>query len=392
MLRSGQVLQLVVMALLGLAVVMVQSAAMTVGQGTLTLEAMLLNRTTLYAVAAILAMGVASQVDVRKLLGFHGWHNPLFWLLAVAMVLVILAMIPGIGVTINGAWRWLRLGPPGWGLTFQPSEMVKWTLILAVALWCHHRSDRMKSFKDGLLPPMIGLGISCLLIVKEDLGTAALVGLVSVILLLAGGVRWWHLLTIIPPAVLGLFLAIIQSPYRKARLISFLDPFSDAQGAGYQAIQSMLAIAQGGLLGRGLGNGVQKFGYLPADTTDFIYATICEELGLVGAAAVPIMYLLLLWFGLGIVQNCRDLFGKLVVLGVILTIGFQALINMAVVTVVVPTKGIALPFLSSGGTGWIMTAMMIGLVAGIDKADSRAADLAGDDSPPRFQDQVKLET
>lgn len=371
MLRSGQVLQLMVLALLGLAVVMVQSAAMTVGQGPLTWQAMLTNRTTLYAVAAILAMLLAAQLDVRKLLHLHGWHNPLFWLLAISLALVIAAMIPGIGVTINGANRWLRLGPAGWGLTFQPSEMVKWSLILAVALWCYHRADRMRSFKDGLLPPMLGLGLSCLLIVKEDLGTAALVGLVSVILLLAGGVRWWHLLTIVPPAAAGLFIAIVQSPYRRARLSSFMDPFADAQGAGYQAIQSMLAIAQGGLLGRGLGNGVQKFGYLPADTTDFIYATICEELGLIGAAAVPLLYLVLLWFGLSIVKNCRDLFGKLVVLGVILTIGFQALINIAVVTVVVPTKGIALPFLSSGGTGWIMTAFMVGLVAGIDKSDAQ---------------------
>ena len=131
----------------------------------------------------------------------------------------------------------------------------------------------------------------------------------------------------------------------------------------------MLAIAQGGLFGGGLGNGIQKFGYLPEDTTDFIFAIICEELGIMGAALIVVLYLVLLWIGLSIVKDCKDTFSRLVGLGVLLTVGLQALINIAVVTVVVPTKGIALPLISAGGTGWIMTAFAIGLVAALDNAN-----------------------
>ena len=369
MLRSGQILQLIVLALLGLAVVMVQSAAMTVGQGPMDPVSILVNRTSIYALLAAGAMFLASQMDVRRLTHRHGWTNPLFWLLGFSMVLVVAAMIPGVGVTINGAKRWLRLGPPSLGLTFQPSELVKWAILLALALWCVRRGALMRLFKEGLLPAILILGLACGLIVIQDLGTSALIAMVATVLLIAAGARFWHLALLIPPAAVALIFAIAHSPYRRARLTSFLDPFADPQKTGYQAIQSLVAIAQGSLTGKGLGNGVQKFDYLPADTTDFIYATICEELGLAGAVLVVLLYVLLLYAGLRIVKSARDPFAKLVALGVTLTIGMQALINIAVVTVVVPTKGIALPLLSSGGTGWIMTAFMVGLVAAMDRVD-----------------------
>jgi cell division protein FtsW len=154
-----------------------------------------------------------------------------------------------------------------------------------------------------------------------------------------------------------------------ARLTAFVDPWADPRGIGYHPIQSMLAIAMGGLSGRGLGNGIQKFGYLPEDTTDFIFAIICEELGLGGAALVVALYMAILWIGLGILRDCRDTFSRLVGIGVLMTIGLQALINMAVVTVVVPTKGIALPLISAGGTGWILTAAAAGLLAALDAAN-----------------------
>lgn len=371
MLRADQLIQLIVVSLLALAVVMVQSAAMSVSQEHLTLQKFLLNRTTIYALLAVVAMFLASRLDIRVLARYHGWSNPIFWILAITMLLVVAAMIPGVGVTINGAQRWLRLGPASWGLTFQPSELLKWAMVLAVALWCARRPALMKNFREGLLPPLLGIAIACLLIIKEDLGTAALLGMVSFILLLAGGARIWHLLLTVPPALLALLAAILISPYRRTRLTSFLDPFADPRGTGYQAIQSMLAVAQGRITGRGLGHGVQKFGYLPSDTTDFIFANICEELGLPGAILVIGLYLTLLWIGLSILKHTRDLFSRLVVLGVILTISLQALINLAVVTVLVPTKGIALPLLSSGGTGWIMTAFVLGLVAGLHRAQSQ---------------------
>lgn len=367
MLRGGQVLQLVTMALLGLAMVMVQSASVNIGHD-LKLAELFTSLPAMYALAATAALLIAGRIDVRRSLVWTGWKNPIYWLLGLCLMMVVASMVPGIGVEINGARRWLPLGK----LTFQPSELVKWVILLALAYWCVTRGSRMRFFVKGLLPALAIVGVACLLIVKEDLGTAALIGLVGVVLLLAGGAKLWHITAVVPLAAGAMVYMIAREPYRMARLTSFMDPWADPKKKGYQAIQSLLAIAQGGVTGRGLGNGIQKFGYLPADNTDFIFAVICEELGLAGAAMVVLMYLTLIWFGLSIVKETRDLFGRLFVLGVTLTVGLQAAINLAVVTVMVPTKGIALPLLSSGGTGWIVTAAAIGLVAGIDRGNQLA--------------------
>jgi cell division protein FtsW len=384
MLRYSHVLQLTVVALLGIGVVMVPSAGMTV-DSHVNPWSLLLNRNVIYAVAAIAAMVFASRINVRELYRVHGLGNPLVWTVAVSLVLVCLTFVPGVGKSVNGSTRWLYVGPPSNPLiSFQPSELVKWVMVLAIAWWCARRRGVIHRFWHGLTPAMMLIALACGLIVIEDLGTAALIGLVAMCLLIGGGARLWQLALTIPPAALGVVLAIAHSPYRRARLVAFMDPWADPRGAGYHPIQSMLAIAQGGLWGRGLGNGIQKFGYLPEDTTDFIFAIICEELGLAGAVLVIALYLVLLWVGLSIIRDCKDTFGRLVGLGVLLTIGLQALINIAVVTVVVPTKGIALPLISSGGTGWIVTAFAIGLVAALDNANELErvdGDVASDLTP-----------
>lgn len=381
MLRSAHILQLAVAALLALGVVMVHSASLTVGESAppFNLQTLLLSRHTCYAGLALLAMLGASRINVRQFLRTHGWTNPLWLILLVSLTLAGMTLVPGLGKSVNGASRWLYLGPRGWGLTFQPSELVKWVMILALAWWCARRRGVMHRFVHGLLPPLLLLGLACGLIVIEDLGTAALIGVVALCLLWAGGARWWHLAMIFPLAAACVVAAILHSPYRLERLTAFLNPWADPAGSGYHPIQSMLAIAQGGLAGRGLGNGIQKFGYLPEDTTDFIFAIICEELGVAGAALVVILYLVILWVGLGIVRDCKDTFGRLVGLGVLLTLGFQAVINIAVVTVVVPTKGIALPLVSAGGTGWVLTAFALGLVAALDNARHLEADAGEED-------------
>lgn len=368
MLRSGQILQLIVVALLGVAVVAVHSAGMNIGTPVNSFRdvlAILWGRNAMYAGLAIVAMMLASRINIREMMKAHGWANPLFYVLVGSLLLTTATLIPGVGKNVNGASRWLNLG----FFSFQPSELVKWVMVLSIAWWCARRRGVMQRFWDGLLPPLMLIGLACGLIVVEDLGTAALVALVAGCMLAAGGARWWQLGVTIPPAAAALVLAIAHSPYRLARLTAFMDPWADPRGIGYHPIQSMLAIAQGGVIGRGLGNGVQKFGYLPEDTTDFVFAIICEEQGFAGAALVIGLYLALLWVGLGIVKDSKDTFGRLVGLGVLMTVGIQALINIAVVTVVVPTKGIALPLISSGGTGWIMTAFAIGLVAALDEAN-----------------------
>ncbi|MEX0654321.1 MAG: putative peptidoglycan glycosyltransferase FtsW [Phycisphaeraceae bacterium] len=390
MLRSAHLVQLAVVALLGVGVLMVHSASLHVGGGAAGeggLLAMFASRHTVYAGLAIAAMLLASRINVRELFRHHGWTNPLWLIVLLALGLAAATLVPGYGVSVKGASRWLYLGPASWGLTFQPSELVKWVVVLAIAWWCARRRGVMHRFWHGLMPAMLLIGVACGLVIVEDWGTAALIGVVAGCLLIAGGARLWQLALLAPPALAGAGAMILHSPYRVTRLTTFLDPWQDPAGAGYHSIQSMLAIAQGGLTGRGLGNGIQKFGYLPEDTTDFIFAVICEEMGLAGAGLVVALYLVILWVGLGIVRDCRDTFGRLVGLGALLMVGLQAAINIAVVTVVVPTKGIALPLVSAGGTGWILTAFGLGLVAALDNAndEERAADEPGVAVEPRLR-------
>ncbi len=388
MLRGGQLIQLLVIAMLGLAVVMVHSAGMRIDGEPVTLSGILTSRHAVYAYLAIGSMMLATRIDMRRVMRtsvtHHGpqggklggkWGgmrggvcggvagNPVFWVMVISLGLVGLTLIPGVATPVNGARRWLSVG----GVSFQPSELVKWSMVPALAWWGARRGGMIRSFRHGLILPAMLVALSCGMIVIEDLGTAVLIGMVACCLLLVMGVRWWHLGMGLPFAAGAIYFFIMRSPYRLDRLTAFMDPWADPRGTGYHPIQSMLAIAQGGLTGRGLGNGIQKFGYLPEDTTDFIFAIICEELGLMGAFLVAGMLVALWWAGLRIAQRCGDAFGQLFALGVVLTIALQAVINIAVVTVVVPTKGIALPLLSAGGTGWILTATCLGLVAGMDR-------------------------
>ena len=369
MLRPAHVIMLCAAALLGLGVVMVHSAGMSVTsrQGVSPL-ALLTDRNSMYALLSLVAMIVASRINIREAFRSRTWRNPLAWVLFGSLVMVGLTFVPALNRSVNGASRWLYLGPRGWGLSFQPSELVKWVMVVAIAWWCARRRGVMHRFFHGLLPPLLLVGLACGMIAIEDLGTAVLIAAVAVCVLIAGGARVWQLLLLMPAGAAGVVGFIIHSPYRLARLTAFLHPWADPNGSGYHPIQSMLAFAQGGLVGVGLGNSIQKH-YIPEATSDFLFPIVCEELGLAGAVTVILLYLLILWVGLGIVRDCKDTFARLVGLGALLTLGLQASINIAVVTVVVPTKGIALPLMSAGGTGWVLTAFAVGLVAGLDNAN-----------------------
>jgi cell division protein FtsW len=178
---------------------------------------------------------------------------------------------------------------------------------------------------------------------------------------------------LVPPAAFGAYVLLWHSPFRRARLLAFLNPTADPAGAGYHPMQSLLTIISGGFWGRGLGNGIQKMGYLPEDNTDFIFAVICEELGFIGAAMVVGLFLAFVVIGWRIASRCQHQFGKMLAFGITAMIGLQAAINIAVVTVTMPTKGIALPLISSGGTGWIMNAAMIGVLMSIERINRREA-------------------
>lgn len=401
MLRSGQIITLCALALLTLGVVMVNSALMTVapvdGNGNqlpgVTAESILTSRSTLYLALALAALALCAMLPVRQLsrlaasLGARDntptetttrEDHPRAVLLPLALgVFVLLAILstvylPGVGHSANGSARWVRLG----GLSIQPSELVKWGMIALFAWYGTVRAPLLPHFWNGLLPALLALGIVCVAIVKEDLGTGVLIAAACGLMLLAAGARLWHLALFVPVGIAGVVTAIVISPYRVRRIMAFIDPFQDAQDTGYHVIQSMAAIAGGGGTGRGLGHGFQKFGYLPEDHTDFLFAIVCEELGVAGAMLVITLYLLLIFTGLSIVRRESDRLLKLLGFGIMATIGIQAMINLFVVTGMAPTKGIALPLMSSGGTGWILTAACLGLLAAMDRTQPLPVDHA----------------
>jgi len=369
---------------------MVTSAGMQIDQasaeqpilvdGGLSPIAIMSGRTGMYAALAIGVMGAMAFVPQRLVERAIKPRPGRFYLMlgvgaAALLGLLLLVYLPGIAREKNFSSRWIEIPAPVFGtLSIQPSEIVKWSM-LGLLAWCAvSAGDRLRLFWRGLVPMLIVLGLVCAVIMKEDLGTAVLIGAVGVIVLLAAGAKVWHI-GVLAPAGLGVVAAgLFTSEYRMKRITSFLDPYADPAGDGFHVIQSMGAIANGEGVGRGLGHGLQKFGYLPEDTTDFIFAIISEELGLFGVALVLFLYCVLLTTGADIARRDTRPVARLFVLGVIATIGLQACINLLVVTKLAPTKGIALPLISSGGTGWILTSAALGLLIRFDRSQGTRPD------------------
>lgn len=383
MLRPGQTIVICVIALLTLGIVMVTSAGLSMDPDTaVSFEGMLTGRPMIYALCAVMLMFIASAVPVQWLGGptrrgiapaLRVLLTPAMWLLAISVLCLCLVYVEGIGKEVNHARRWLNVGPASLRLSFQPSELAKWAMVFAIAAYVVHvGEERMRRFWTGLVPALVATMLVCALIVLEDLGTAVLIGAVALFLLYAAGAKWWHIGILFPVPVAGIVLAVLTSSYRQERIISFLNPYADPQDKGYHMIQSMVAVAEGRLTGRGLGHGVYKFGYLPEDTTDFLFAIICEELGLVGAVLVIFLYVMLLLAAAKVILRQTDALSRFIGLGIAATLGMQAVINLMVVTGLAPTKGIALPLLSSGGTGWMLTAACLGLLVGMDRRTAAA--------------------
>lgn len=357
-LRHQDILMLCVLALVSLGILMVQSASMrisgNVGWGW-TSEG---TRQALFAVIAIAVFLILGRIDYAQLLrGTQTrWRNLFYWALIIGAASSLLVLVPGIGIEKNGARRWLSLGI----CQVQPSELGKWAVVLFLAWWLTARPIDLTRF-TGFLLTLVPVGIICLLIVIQDFGTAALIGLAAFTMLLVGRLKWWHLLVVIPPVLAIGFWFVHHKEYRWRRMIAFMDPYANPK-EGYHIIQSLLSFATGGVTGKGLGNGIQKLGYLPEDTTDFIFSVICEELGLFGAMLTAALYMGILYVAWQVVKQKRDSFGRMLAFGVAAMICFQAMINMAVATVSVPTKGLSLPLISAGGSGLVITCAALGLL------------------------------
>lgn len=344
------------------------------------------QKAALFGLIALLAMGVASRINVRGLMSIRGPKNPLVWGTALAMLLCLAVYVPHFGVAVLGARRWLNFGV----CTIQPSELLKWIMVPVLAWWCARRAGAVHRFKDGFGP---GLGLlvlaCCVVLAQKDLGTSALMGAAGLAILFVAGMRGKHLALMGGAGVLAIAGAVLMEPYRVKRFMVFLDPFSDPLGAGFHPIQSMLAFARGGVVGRGLGGSVQKY-VLPEQTSDFIFPVLAEELGFIGCALVVLLFIAILWSGVSIARKSKDPFARLLAFGSVFTLAAQASMNLAVVTVMMPTKGIALPFISNGGTGWVVSAFALGLVAAVDNDNHWRK--FGAEAPSRPQAPAKTES
>ena len=281
---------------------------------------------------------------------------------AVAVVLLVLVIIPHIGVTRNGARRWFGLG----SITIQPAEIAKIVLIVYMARWLEKSGPRIRSFRDGLVPFLVMFGLIVgLVLLEKDLGTGMVIAVIALAMFLVAGARASHVLGTLALATGGMWLLIRLEPYRFSRMSAFLNPWADSLNTGFQSVQSVLALGSGGLFGVGLGNSIQKYQWLPEAHTDFIFAIIGEEVGLVGTLFVLALFCLLAYRGYRAALRAPDRFGLLLATGITTWLIFQAFVNMAAVTLTLPTTGIPLPFVSFGGSSLSVSLAAVGLLLNI---------------------------
>jgi len=283
----------------------------------------------------------------------------IFWLMVGSFLALILVLIPGIGSRMGGASRWFRLG----GISFQPAEFSKLVLVIFLAWSMSRRQEQMRDFLKGFLFYWgIAGGLIVLILLEPDLGMAINLVLITGIMLFVGGVRIKHLIFSILPMIPMAYLLVWRVPYRRMRVLSYLDPWKDPLGSGFHLKHSFLAFGSGGFSGQGLTGSQQKLFYLPEPHTDFIFSIIGEEFGFVGVFIIATLYLILIIKCLQLTVKVKDLFGRYLVMGITVMIGFQALINMLVVMGLLPTKGMTLPFLSYGGSSLLLNMICIGIL------------------------------
>jgi cell division protein FtsW len=361
---------MVVVSLMAIGMVFVFSASANIGQ-ELDLQKFYnyaCLRQILFFPLACLIMFAASYFDYRRFSLSKGWiKSPTIYLLVLSVVLLILVLFPQFGTEVNRARRWLRIPLGPITISFQPSELAKWAIVFFLAGVCDKFATELKLYWKRFVPICCVIGLVVGLIVIEDFGTAAFISLLAFLMLIIAGAKWWHILTPLPPAALAFLAVLIRSPSRMQRIIAFLHPENLTDSAAYQASQSLVALGSGGLFGKGLGRGICKYGHLPEDTTDFIFAIIGEELGFIGDAAVIVLFIAFVCLGILVILRCRGRFGQLLAGGIVLTIALQAALNIGVVTVVLPTKGIPLPFVSAGGTSMLLSSAAVGVLLNIAK-------------------------
>ena len=312
----------------------------------------------LFLVISIILMVIVSKID------YHIYFEKANILLIISLTLLVLVLIPGIGSVRNGSRSWFGIGSFG----IQPSEFSKLILIIFTAKYLYKNDRDLKNIKKGVLP-ILGLTILVfgLIMLQPDFGTGVVLLMIIVGMLFIAGVDFKFFLKIGVVGVIGIVGLISVAPYRLKRILSFLDPWQDPLGSGFQIIQSLYAIGPGGLFGYGLGNSRQKHFYLPEPQTDFIFSIISEEFGFMGVLIVAILFIIIIFTGFKIAMKANDLFGKYLAFGITFWIAFQAILNLMVVVGLIPVTGVTLPFLSYGGSSLLILFIAVGVILNISR-------------------------
>lgn len=317
-----------------------------------------LKSQAIFLILGYILMFITSNIDYHK---YKKYSNTVF---IVCLSLLVLVLIPGIGTIRNGSRSWFGIG----GFGIQPSEFTKLGLIIFVSKYLERNKRVVKDIKKGVFPILIILFLVFgLIMLQPDFGTGVIIVVSIIVLLFVSGVKMNFFVKIGILGLIGVVGLIIVAPYRMQRILSFLNPWSDPLGSGFQIIQSMYAIGPGGLLGLGLGNSIQKHFYLPEPQTDFIFSIISEEFGFMGILIVASLFVMIIYQGIKISINCEELFGKYLSFGIIFSLAFQALLNLMVVVGLIPVTGVTLPFLSYGGSSLMITLISMGILLNISK-------------------------
>jgi len=362
-LKIDRVLFTATLLLICVSVVMVYSASAVVALERFQQPYLFLTKQALWSVLGLAVLVVAMRVDYRTYR-----NEPFIWSLLGLVVVMLIAVL--FSAPVNGTRRWFGVG----GLGIQPSELAKIACVFFTALILERRMHRIDDLSYSLLPIGLIIGlVAALILLQPDFGTSISLALVVAVMVFAAGLHYRYFVGLALVALPAIYLVLVAAPYRRRRLLAFWDPWADPLGDGFQIIQSLVAVGTGGVFGRGLMGGVQKLFYLPEPHTDFIYAVISEELGLIGATAILLCFCVIAWRGLRIAARAEDAFGSFVALGLTTMIAAQAFVNISVVLGLMPTKGIPLPLVSFGGSSLLINLLGMGVLLNISQHESADA-------------------
>jgi len=356
-LQSDKWLFLATLALICASVVMVYSASALVALERFQQPYLFVTRQLMWAAVGIAILSIVMRIDYRTYR-----NDRLIWLLLGVVALMLVAVL--FSRPINGTRRWFGIG----GFGIQPSELAKLAAIMFTALMLERRRQRINELGYSLLPiALIVGGLVSLVLLEPDFGTAVSLMAVIGVMVFAAGISYRYLAGALLLALPALYVILMQADYRRRRLLTFMDPWADPLGDGFQIIQSLIAVGTGGVFGKGLMSGVQKLFYLPEPHTDFIFAVISEETGLIGASMVVLCFCVIAWRGLRTAMRAPDGFGAYLALGITMMLVLQAFVNISVVLGLLPTKGIPLPLMSNGGSSMLINLLAVGVLLNISQ-------------------------